>query len=270
MTRAFYFGFSDHITATVANGGDAITKRHHPNIYVADDGWMTRSATAATYEATIADALGDLDAAATDARAMNADLLNYLRSDMIKKRIQPTLKKDGKMFWLMKCHPDVMAQARNDSKIMEATKSAYQSGKLDHPLLNSTELFYNGFCLSEDISIGIEVHQTGNTSVTYGPVSTGVTELNGLQYYESTNAADQNLKVSAIIGEASLGVGQVNGMDMIVKDGAHKDYGRKSSVGATMIVGAARMEKYDNIASPTAVQNFASAVIATNSPPQSA
>jgi hypothetical protein len=268
ITKAFYYGLSPNLTAAAVDGGLAETVRLHPNIYIADQGWMDWSATAATYQTTINAGLDTLDAAATAARKISAELLETVRNNLIKKRIAPAWSEDFGEFWYMYVHPDVFKQAWRDEDIRAANDSAFRGAMKGHPLLNTKGvLYYNDFIIVENMMAGVEVHPDGtNDEVIFGPANSAQNaELNWLNNYESTDAADRNLKANLIVGEGAMSIGQAGSMDIQVKQGAMKDYNRKSSVGATLVMGAVRNDNYDNIGTPTAVQNYTSAVLMTNS-----
>lgn len=272
-TKAFYEGFSPNVRAAAAVGGLAIAKRDHPlfmaygsnALGVANQtaDWIDWSATAATYEDRIAVALAAMDGVNIPDTAFGSRMLTKLRRDLIVRRIFPTARIGGKQCWVIFCHPDAFNQALLDENIARATMAAYQGMKEDNPYIAQGDLYYGNFIIKDNILIGQEVHQTGSTTVLYGPVNAAEdTELNQIANLESTQSADRDMKVSLVIGRHALSMGQVGNLKT-------KSYDKdvfKEALGATKIWGAARMDTVDNVGTPTAVSQFGSAVIATVSP----
>ena len=276
ITNAFYRGFSTNILALAADGGLGIAERHHPNFYIANssneigaadvtENWVNWSGTAGTYLARIRTALAIIDDAVTDARSFSADLLEMLRPALVGRRIAPLVTKNGKEFWYLMVHPDVMSQARQDTRLVTATERAFTGRGMEDVILTGGELVYNGFVIVESIVGGVEINHAATPAVFYGPVDDVPAYLNWLTNYRSSVAARRLLKASLVLGSGALGIGQLNRLKMVPGDST--DYQRKGSVGATLITGASLLTYYDNIVTPTLSDNRGSAVIVTHSPP---
>ena len=275
ITQAFYKGISPNIAATAITGGLAGTQRDHPNIFVpgivgtanVTDGWVDYDPTAATYMARVAVAINAQNNALTDARKFSADLLDVLRPALTRKRLKPAFMQRGKKRWIILLNGDTMAQANADERIRTASDAAFSGKGFEHPMIEGSELYYNGFVLVENESVGLEVHQTADTTTIYGAVNAAETaHLNPLDNIVSTDSADRVIKASLILGGNAMSIGRVNTLEMVPKNGAYNDYKRKESVGGTLIFGAARAEWTTSLATRTEINNFGSALIFTNSP----
>lgn len=284
ISLAFYEGFSFHITQAAPNGL-AKTVHHHPNFWVAGNSgggsadWVTFHITDATYLGYICEALNTSKDALIAANKFSSEMLEKLKPALYLKKIAPIVTKNGFPFWKIYIHPDVMKQAREDTRIMEATGDAWNSHKLDDPYINGGSLYYNGFVIEEQMLIGTEVHygdddaDTTFDTIMYGPVSGtsndndeasgSLVKLNALENLQSTTAAERELKASLVVGANALSYGQVQRSRFEFEDA---DYRHKKSVSIEFIGGASRADFDDNIASATLRENTSSAVIVTHSP----
>lgn len=271
-TLAMYEGFSKNLTKSGNTPG--ITKRYHPNFYIADQGFVTWSATVQTYinsivGATGVDGLAKLDDACTDARKMSADLLDKIRATLWLKNINPAATIEGMDYWLLYVHPRTYAQIRDDEKIMRTTESAFRGQGLKDPMLSGAALYYNGFVIMENPLIAPEVHNdsTGTKRVFFGPVSGSEDTLaarNIHLYKESSTDAEKNLVCSLILGSDALSYGTAGGGKMVPKVDT---YDSKESIAFKIITGASRRDWSDvamTHGSPTVSENTSSMVIVTN------
>lgn len=280
ITIAFYEGYNYDVTLAAASLGLGKTKLHHPNWWIenkggtpgTDDSWITWNATAATYTSAIYTALTAL-AAENENRAFNSVLLDRLRPALPKKRIRPYGGK-ANPFYKIYLHPDQFKQAGNDTKILTATDAAWNSHRMDHPMIKGGSLYYRGFVLEENILVGQELayDTPAADELFFGPCSGtanaggDVARLDPLTYLEGIMTTKTPLRTALLVGPNSLSFGSAKRARMIILDDARADADQKKSVYIRLIAGAARRDFVDNFATPTAVYNDSSAVIVTYSP----
>lgn len=285
IMKAFNEGYSDSITRSAANDGLAIAKMYNPNTYVragsATD-WVTWSATPATHLRNIATAIHAQSAAVTDANRFSAEMLEDLRGMLIAQRVGRLVSLEGKEYWAIICHPSVIKQARQDTRISTATESAFRGSMRKDPILSGAELYYNGFAIFENLGVGQEVHYGDSTGagdgnydqLMWGAVSglsnaegaavvTPLVELNQMVYTQSTtNISERKMKSSLVLGPRALSIGQAQRAQMYNET---DDYDNKKSVDIDIIQAAARVDFTDAV-TYTASENTSSAMIITHSP----
>ena len=253
IARAFYQGWNQHIFATTANGGFYINsgqKRCHPNFFTADAGQATYSATDATYEGTLDDALTNLTATASD--YFSVDLIEAMRVEVMKLKIEPMTTKEGVDFWIWLLHPNQARQLRQDTQ----WQAAHQNGALQlgikNPVFAGSLGYYGGFCFYERL-LGVFGAEPAGTSsaVTFGATN----PLSALDTYAR--------KASIIFGKGAISRGVANDA-FFERD--NYDYGNATGVAVGAILGDSRGEFYDSTSSVTAVINNSSAIVASYSP----
>jgi N4-gp56 family major capsid protein len=245
----FFHGYAPHILENTTTGGLYIgsgQKICHPNFYAAGSGFVTWSATAATYEDSVADACTGVTDTSTD--HMTADLLEDLRVKVKSKKIMP-LVVDGNEFYPILLHPNQAKQLRQDSDYRNAVKDAWTRDS-KNPIFTGAMAPYAGFVPYERMMVpGIS---PASATVTFGATN----PLSALDTYA--------IKGAIIFGKSALAYGWADGPYF---DEEYEDYKNNKGVGIGVIAGCARAEFKDNSTdgSNTAVKNQSSMIVATYS-----
>jgi len=246
-------GYSPHVFKGTDTGGYNITsgqKICHPNTYVANSGFVTWSATAATYESSIDTDAGALTDTSTD--HFTVALLEDLRVAVIEKKLKPMVTEDGFEFFPMLVHPHQLKQLRNESDWKAAQREANLPGK-GNPIFSGAAGHYAGFVLYERWLTNA-IDTTGAAGdVTYG---------NSTAYFGESALSNSDRKVATILGGGAIAHGEASGPYF---DEDNFDYNNSKGVSVGMIGGSARGETKDDSTdgSNTAVINQSSIDVIT-------
>lgn len=247
ICSAIYEGFSRNVTATTG-GGISITKRYHPNIYMADSGKVTWSGTSATYISSIHTANQGLAAGASD-DIMSADALWSLASAVRKDEIQPIMVGNTPVRILL-IHENQMRQLTKDPKFIDAATNAAERDLMKNPMFTGMFRYFAGFAIfvREFSVFGLS---STSTALTWGATN-------------PLSAVDTNdTKAAIAFGQQFLCGGWADGPSYYVEETNH---GVRKETSASMIDGFARADYYDSTSSPTAKVNKSSALLCTFSP----
>ncbi|GAG16232.1 unnamed protein product, partial [marine sediment metagenome] len=243
----------DHVMATTALGGLYIgsgQKVCHPNFWAAGDSdFVTWNATPATFEASVDTALTNLTDTATD--YMSTDVIEEMAVQVQTKNIKPMIMENGYSFIPWVIHPKQLKQLRDDTDWKTANSRAY-IGQLakENPIFNKAAGEYAGFVFFERELSVMGASPDGAGTVTFGATN----PLAGQDTYPR--------KCSIIFGASAIASGQA---EKAYIDVDNFDYANQTGIAVGSIVGDARADFKDSTASPTAVINQSSIVVATYS-----
>ena len=167
-TFSFHEGWSRNITAAVGVSGYAITKRYHPNIFVAGNGKVTWSGVPQTHANNIGTALDTL----TDVTGDHFTVANLenMRAYVQTIPLEPVIVK-GKPYYLMLVNSNCIRQLRTDPKFSEINSNGHLRG-LENPVFGSAEIFQSNFLIYERIFSAVGYNQGtpsgGNYTLTVG------------------------------------------------------------------------------------------------------
>jgi hypothetical protein len=253
-TFAFHEGFSRNITAAVANSGYAITKRYHPNMWVAGNGKVTWSGTPQTHANNIGTALDTL----TDVTGDHFTVANLekMRAYVQTIPLEPIMVK-GKPYYLMLAHSNAIAQLRTDPNFKEINSQGHLRG-LENPMFASAEIFQANFLIYERIFSALGYAQgtpsAGNYTLTVGATQPKV----------ALDTAPR--KAAVVFGNGALAKGMAGGIVIGKQDQNIQGF---EEMAIRQIFGYARTTNYDvDIASsnPTVQLDQGSALFMTYSP----
>ena len=269
ITRAYYEGFSKHITLATGSGGLGKSKRYSPNFWCYRGGSSYRdfsysptfTYTVATYLTNITTALGSVDGSADNSfdhytlEAVNANI-SYSRIkgwDVDGDEVYPlvihslqarTLRQDSE--WLA-------AQARSGvNKIFKNEIGRW--GKI--VVIENDKVarlpYYSGSTLNFfDYNLGADDSANNRFSLAQKP--------------PVTVGAVQNVACAILVGANSLNMGVYQ--DLMLHEKSKEDYGMVTGIAGSMYYGYARNDSYnEDIAGSTAPTDSLpcqSAVIAT-------
>lgn len=195
---AIYEGWSRNITAAVLSSGYAVTKRYHPNFYVAGSGLATWSGTVQTHANAIGAKVEALSDTASD--YFSVDNLESLRSAVQKIPIQP-YEIDGKPCYVLLVHHNQMLQLRRDTKWRNEFAQIPQQSS--NPIIAAAEAKVANFLIFER-EYSVWGMSASNSSGTY-TLTFGVTNpLTGLDSYD--------VKVAVVLGAGALNRGNSGGI----------------------------------------------------------
>jgi len=292
-------GYSSQLTSTDAQGGlNSLSKRWHPNIYVAGSGYVTDSETLITHRTNIVNALvgeanitglynNGADPAANE--VLSADLLTKLKTTLRRKHVKPTALIDGKPWYLASFHDDAVYQLKQDQAIKDAISSAYTGKARDHPSLSGADVYYDGYAIVSSIDSAPEIHAFANVGdhdtdvLMVGPVTgsegtlaqdrDGDSAVQHLYYAQNSPEAKENaLKVGIIWGEQALNVAVSKAPTLETTVGERHPH--PTFVDWLCDFGIMRCDFVDKArthgATPTnATEHYGSVLVVTNSPPPS-
>lgn len=251
---AFYEGFSRNITASTATFGFGVTKRYHPNFYVAGSGKATWSGTSQTHANNIGAKLGSLQDGLSD--HFTVDNLENLRAEVQKIPLQPIMVQ-GKPCFIMLVHHNQMRQLRQDPKYRDSANQGWLRG-LQNPVFNAAEAYIANFLIFErEFSVfGVDegTPSGGNYTLTFGASN----PISAVDSYDK--------KVAIVFGNNAISKGV--GSPLVIKE-SEKDIGAFKEAAINQIVGHAVNTFYDvdpSASTPTTAINQSSALFATFSP----
>lgn len=255
LAYAVYHGWSPHIMATTLTGGLAIgaaQKTPHPNFFCANSGQVTWNATPATYEGLIATALTNLTDTATD--HFSVGLVEGMRVEVKKLKIQPMVLENGYEFFPWVISPNQGRQLRTDADWKLAHQNAYSVSGVDpkkNPIFSGAIGELAGFVFFERMLGVFGAYPSGAG----GTVLFGATNpLAALDTYDR--------KCSIIMGRGMIARGVAQDPEFLRE---MRDFENIKAIGGGMIVGDARTDFVDVTATPTAVINQTSCVVASYS-----
>jgi hypothetical protein len=253
-------------------------RRHHPNMWFANQAEPTRSMTHTTDDANINTTLTALDADASSAAKFGSAALDRFAEYLEYKDVQKSSVIDGSECWDIFVDGAQRREAGDDDKILKATQSAFSGLGHKDPSLMGQSLIYNGFRIIKAPSVAAEVHfaclraSTGAGAdgyrVQYGPMETNERyHYNMIFGKRSDTLATRNLKGAVVLTPGAMLSGMVGGVGDSFRVREAED-GRSTNIYATQFVGMARNDKRRGTswASPTEIINQTSAVLVTNSP----
>lgn len=254
---AIFRGHAEHMFNS-GEGGPGLTQKSHPNFFVAGSGRVTWSATPATYETNVANALNGLTATASD--YMSVDLLTKLAYEASQLKI-PKVKYKGGEYYLVIISGPQAYQLAVDSVWKEMQKDANVRGG-DNPIftnnlmgeiLGSCLIYVDDNCYGA--FTGADRYNTDLT-VNYGP-----------QYRMAAPYTNSSKQLGILLGKSAVAVGVGDGYDISEEDW---DYKAKKTLGGGLLIGADRVDIYDkdgNYGTAGAFkENTSSLVFATYSP----
>ncbi len=244
IANAFYTKHSRNVSAAQISGGYALTDVPHPNFFTADAGQVAYNATIATYEASLITAIENLTD--TDSDYMSMDALESLRTEMLKLKI-----KQFQNHWIGLLSYEQAQQLRKSADFKQANREARERASTN-PIWTGALASVAGFMLFErDLGVfGVD------TSGGAGSIVWGATNPH-------TGTDSNNHKVAIFFGESAMCQAWAEGP--FFEEELEDAKNRRIVVGG-IIDGFGRPDYEDVTATPTAVTNQSSALLATFSP----
>lgn len=248
ITRTFYQGYSDNITASKSDNGLGKTALQHPNIYGAGVGEVEWNAASATHLANL-HAVAQAVKAGSDANKLTARTLrrfwNYCDSKLI-----PVMNFGGFEGRPLLVSNDQMAQLWEDPEFYAANKDAGVRGSKNN-LFTGIEGTYGGWVIFKRLFSVMGLSTTSSTA-TWGATN----PLEGLDEYTTKGAIT--------FGPGAMSYAWAKGPWYTARD---YDHGNRQEVAGAMRDGFRRADLSDDPDTPTAVLNQSSAILLTESPP---
>ncbi len=279
ITRAFYEArplhisraSSGHIPAALGSGTPLNKgRRHNPNFYVANQGFITHSTTHATYDSSINDALVLLDADAGAGAYPNPDILDDVYESMNYSDFEPAIDKYGTPLWLLYTTPEAFNLLAANDRVKQITQSAYRGAMEKDPIMTAGDLVYRHFIIKQHKDIAWEVHHSATDPsgaaatgwyVRYGSMNAAESQELSLFGRQSTDVADRNLHMGLVLGRRAMHIARAGRPNIIEKMSFDE---RTGYIYAEMACGAERHDIYrgTGIASPDSIINRSSFAIA--------
>jgi len=267
---AFLQGYSEHLTRSTTLGGLGKTKKSHMNTYVAGAGRVSFSNTAATYEASVASAIGGL----TSADVMSTEVIeNMVYAASHNHRIQPITVGQSKLYPIV-ISDAAARQLRDDTKWKD--RNLYAGGeKESNALFNGqVEGVYGGALILVDNTIP-SAYVTGDGDFSNADSTTG--DANGVQYGKYSNnivsfmssPVDTGARKPAVLfGASAIACGVASDISF---ENETVDYKQKKTEGADMIIGfevsdIVDSDGYFGLSGDKRYENYSSLVAWTYSP----
>jgi len=170
ITSAIYEGFSRNVTSAAASGGYAQTKAHHPLIFTVDNGQVTWSATSATYQTNIHNAVSGLTGASED--KFNSSALYGFQQEMIKNKIQPIMVQ-GYPCWPLLIHVHQWRQLMLDPEFRADLRGGAPRDLMANPIFQGAapRHYFAGFLIFTRNASVWGVSTTSAPAVTWGATS---------------------------------------------------------------------------------------------------
>jgi hypothetical protein len=265
----FLYGSARHQWNTNKAGTLSLTRRSHPNFYVAGHGRVTWSQTQATYEAAIVSALGGLSDTASD-HFSTRTIKNMVLAANRDHRIMP-IKYDGVDLYLMIIHSNQADQLSEDTAWKDRHIYAGERNFKTNPVFTGKIAGIYQQCLILIDDYAPAVHVTGDSGFTavYSTTATTAGPQYGVTNPMETISDSGSKKLAFLVGQSAIVAAYGSPLNFETEDW---DYGQKRTEGADMFFGLERADIYDQdgeLALNTGnkiVENCSSLVMATYSP----
>lgn len=256
---AAYRGHSDNILAPKADGGlgHVILQASHPNFYVAGQGKVTWSDTAATYESNVATALDNL----TSADVMNTQVIRNAKLLGGRHRITPVMVAGKKVTGVMVINDAQASQLFDDDLFTKVAVALVQKNGEDSPFLTGEVYLWEGVLLLVDMNNpGIWTNGDSSYDSTRGTINYGVDNPMDNPIMETDRKLAIYFGASFILCGHTVPLGFKNRSD---------DYDNVRGEASYTVVGYNRADRYDNdgfLGTGKFIENTSSLAIATYSP----
>lgn len=271
---AFLEGASENLTKTAINGGLAVSKASHMNIYVAGNGKVTFSNTKATYEAAVASALGGLTDTSSDWFGTTfLENLVYVASH--SHRIIP-LKVNGMNLYPVIISDAAAKQLQADDDWNDRYLNAAERSLAENPLFSGKIAgIYGGALVIIDETVP-SAYVTGDGEYSTTRATSG--DASGVCYGTEDSSYDPDYmaipvdtgarKPAILFGKSAQCVGVANDLSF---EEEVSDFRQKIEIGADMIIGFQRSDildkdNYFGISGDYRYENVSSVVGFTYSP----
>lgn len=229
--------YSDNLTASTSVGGAGLTKKHHPNFYVAGYGKVPYSDTAATYATAVSTGLQTITNHAS--KKMSAKMIRQMVKTASSLRIQPNIKVGNRKLYSIVISEAAAFDLWQDTEWLAAMK-AYEQGKgreNSSELLGAIEGIFYGAVISVDANMPA-AHCTGETDYD----STRGTVYYGNDEYLASPIDTGNKKLAILHGASCLTAGYAQPLSF---ESETWDYKYKKTEGADCMVGFERADVTD-------------------------
>lgn len=256
--------FSRNILAAKALGGfgNVFSQQSHPNFYVAGEGPVTWSDTAATYETNVATALDTLSNTSTD--KMSAKLIRNAELYAGRKRITATKVGDRAVKLCAIINDAQAAQLMEDTEFLNAHVALIQKEGTKSPLFEgalSAYLYSRTLILVDSNAPGVWTSGDGSYDSTRGTVNYGPSNPFSNPIMESDR------KLAFFFGASAVMCGFAKSLGF---KSMTWDYDSKEGEASDTIIGYNRSDIYDNDGFFGTAGNFkentSSLIVATYSP----
>ena len=244
-----YMGFVEgagmNQTATLANGGLALTRRSHPNFYTAGNGRITFSLTQDTYEASIKSGITGLTNTASDKFGTEV-IKNMVYAANRDHSILP-INVGGMNLYPIVIHSDQAYQLSYDTKWNNRMMYSIERILKKNPFFTGKIAgIYEGALLFVDDYMPA-IHTGSSVTAGWGrETSTHSTAASGVYYGVenpmSTIVDTSNYKLAILFGKSAITCGYGSQLGFETEEW---DYRQKKTEGGDMIVGFERADIYD-------------------------
>jgi len=272
---AFLQGYSENLTKTALNGGLALGKASHMNIYTSGSGRVTFSNTKATYEASVRAALNGLTNTSSDwFDTQFVENMVYVASH--NHRVAP-IKVGGMNLYPLVISDSAAKQLQNDTKWNERMKYAAERSLEGNPLFQGKIAgIYAGALLIIDETVP-SAYTDADGEYSNARSTTG--DANGVCYGTEDSADGEPdfmaapvdpgaKKASILFGKSAICMGIAN--DLSFEEETY-DFKQKIEIGADIICGMQRSDildkdSYFGVSGDARYENISSVVGVTYSP----
>ena len=272
VARAFYEGFSKHVTDAAADNGMAKGKRFNPNFWHYDatekdfSDSPTFSYTAATYEAAISTAMGVTD---ETTNGFDHYVLEAIAGNIPYHNIEG-IDVGGDECHILIIHPLQAIDLRQDTVWSDAQGRA-GGVKLDNPLFKGNIGWWGNICVIVN-GLAARIPYYDGTSVNFFDYDNGATTVadaksryRKVQMPPTTVGTVHNVACAILLGKTCMAKGLYSPLSY--KQRNVEDYGMVTGIGADQFYGYARNDIYNEFlgdsTAPSAKKDTQSAIIVT-------